>query len=165
MRLVIARASPLAVVIGLALLSPTLIGCAGEGTPAPPVAPVPDVFIRFHLIEENAVPRLETRVFEGETLHLDAAMLASDPEMQRPRLTPEAGRWSLDVRFTANGGVQFDRAALDHHGRRVAVVVESRVVRVVTVRSQFGASRLLIDLILSEAEASRMQESIDRRWP
>lgn len=142
-----------------------LVGCAGGGPVPPSSPPVPDVLIRFHLVGEGAGAGLESREFEGETLRLEPQVLASDAELQRPRLTPEGDRWSLDLRFTANGGVRFDQAVWDHHGRRVAVVVDSRVLRVVVARPQFGASRLLIDLVLSEAEAYRMQSAIDRTWP
>lgn len=149
--------------LGLVGLS---LGCApAPPGPAPSATTVPARLVEFRMVAEVGASAVEGFEYGGETLQLEREAVASDSDLASLVLTRDEDRWQLDVRFTPTGGVRFDQALLDDAGRQVALVVDSRVWRVLDVRSQLGASVIRATLEIADAEAARLQGLIDTRWP
>jgi len=157
------RLGACALLVGL-----TSSGCAAA-TPSPEQAFVPSeaasrALIEFWLVAEGATG-VEAVTLGGDAIRLEPGIVASDDDLARPRFTPQGDGWVLDVRFDAQSGVRFDQALLDHHGRQVALLVESVVWRVLDVRPQLGASVVRATSALAVPDADRLRQAIDQRWP
>lgn len=141
-------------------------GC-GSVRPATPAERGPDgsaPLIELRLVHDDPVEGTLEVEHGGETLYVEREPLLSDADFQAVRPSVRDGELFLDMEVNAESAERLVAATGANIGRRMALLLESRIAAAPVIRSPIGA-RGQAAIRLPPGEAERVAERIRTRWP
>jgi len=119
--------------------------------------------VEFRLVMEVPADPYDTYEFEGTTVYVQADAVVSDEDLELVRPIRRADEFVLEFRLTPDAGDRFREVTRHALGQDLAVIINTRIYAVLTIRSEVG-DHLFLGFDLPEAEVEELVRAIRARW-
>jgi preprotein translocase subunit SecD len=109
--------------------------------------------------------QLETVVFEGETLHLEAVSVFTDSDLVQVKPSVDAEALLLHLELRPEAAERMGARTEDEIGGRLAIFVDGELRVAPEIMSAVGGTRVSMGFPATEEEAMRVAELIRAKWP
>jgi len=151
----------------LILMVMMLVACATPPAPGPGQAAPKRVSVQFYLVHEEPGPDIVERKVAGtgETVFLAQKpdLTESDMAWAQTQVDRLSGRASVLAHFTIEGSDKLAALTRRNIGRRIAIVIDGKIIATPLITSQIPNGRLLIEGFKSAAEAQRVADALAKR--
>lgn len=149
----------------LALTASGKTAAQRSGLQSDPNGPV----IQIRLAQKTPAPGFSAmkELATDSVFYVAGRDIVSDSDIEYARAERRPGGLVIDVRFTPAGTNRLAEVGRDHRGGRIAILVDSRLVKTVVIADPraLSSGRAQIGLKLPEKDVEEIAESIAARWP
>ncbi len=120
------------------------------------------VTVKFYLAESSAAPGLKEAKVEGrkdELIYLHEEPVLTREDIAEARAGTDNNRPAIDISFTKAGQEKLGKATSENIGKRLAIVVNDKVIFAPTIRSKI-ADRAQISGNFTKEEAEKLAQSM-----